>query len=199
MNDLLTGLGISAEIQALFCISADLRFSYGDDFEHYGEGFHKVPTTANLWMAGSDTAREIVITHSAMEAIAFLSVNRRKYRYPAQLAFIAVGNRLHPDQITYIRQRFPKRRFTLAFGNDLIGRITDVKIAAGILDKPLRIYHVSHRTLVQNIDRMIIFDDEKLSLSAFMKAFGFRPPVRTRKSLKALTYLDQLKNDTLPQ
>ena len=63
MNEVLKRLGISPEIQALFNLSTELIFNYGDDVEEFGEGLHRVPTTQNLWVAGAELANHIVITY----------------------------------------------------------------------------------------------------------------------------------------
>ena len=92
---------VPAEVQALFNIH-ELLFTYGDNFEHFDTGFHRVPTTQNIWLAGKDLSREVVITSTAMEAIAYLSVNL--YRYPDlnALSFIAVAatlSRIRPAEL----------------------------------------------------------------------------------------------------
>jgi hypothetical protein len=195
MNALLTRLGVSPEIQAFFNASDELTFNYGDTREHYGDGFHKVPTTQNLWVAGNETASNVIITYSAMEAIAFITINRQRYPKMEQLAFIAVGNRLQPEQVDWIRQNFPGRRFTLVHGKDLLGHITDIKLAAGLKNIAIRIFHANHKVIIYRKDQLHIFNNERLSLHAFQQAFGLRSGIRTRKPAHSLTFLDQLKYD----
>ncbi len=195
MNEYLIRLGVPLEIQAFFNIKADLSFNYGDSFEHFGENFHKLPTTLNLWIAGNESALEVIITYSAMEAIAFLTLNQVRYPKFQQLAFIAIGNRLHPEQTDWIRQRFPRRKFTLVFGNGLLSNITDIKLTAALKNLSFRIYHASHKVMIYRLDELKIFEDEQLSLNAFKVAFGIRGNFRTRKPTQSLTFLDQLKHD----
>jgi len=196
MNPLLTRLGVPADIQAFFNTAAELSFHYGDTSEHYSEDFHKVPTTANLWMAGEATASEVIVSYCAMEAIAFITINRQHYPELEKLAFVAIGNKLQGEQVKWIREKFPKRKFTLVFGNDLLGQITDIKLAAGLKHIPLRIQHSSGKVLINCLDKLRIFDEDKITLHAFQLAFGLRGKIRTRKPIQTLTYLDQLKNDT---
>ena len=106
MNELLTRLGVPMDIQAFFNISEELSFQYGDTNEHYGEGFHKIPTTVNLWMAGEETALEVIVTYCVMEAIAFITINRQRYPKLEELAFVAIGNKLQEEQANWIRQKF---------------------------------------------------------------------------------------------
>ena len=94
MNQLLTRLGIPLEIQAFFNAEAELSFSYGDQFERYGSGYHIVPSTQNLWVAGLANATHLIVTYSVMEAMAFITLNRHRFPRLEQLAFVAIGNRL---------------------------------------------------------------------------------------------------------
>lgn len=196
MNALLTRLGIPPEVQAFFKVSAELRFSYGDQQERYCDGLHIVPATQNLWLAGRHSATHVIITHSAMEAMAFITLNRHRYPRLEQLAFVAIGNRWCPEQGHWIRQNFKKRKFTLVFGKDLIGHITDIKLTAGIKNLTVRISYSENGILIWRGKQLHIFDQEQLSLHAFQEAFGIRPRFRTGKPVKSLTFLEQLKYDS---
>ncbi|GAC1310466.1 MAG: hypothetical protein NVSMB24_27790 [Mucilaginibacter sp.] len=195
MNTLLTGLGISPEIQAFFNAAADLSFSYGDQQEYYGEGFHTVPSTRNLWVAGTHNATHVVIAYSVIEAMAFITLNRHRYPRLEQLAFVAIGNRLHVEQANWIRENFPGRKFTLVFGKDLIGHITDIKLAAGIKNIPIRVFFLDNEVLIYRNKVLRVFNQDQISLHAFQEAFGIRPRFRTAKPVQSLTFLDQLKYD----
>jgi hypothetical protein len=196
MNHLLTRLGVSSEIQAFFKTSAaGLSFSYGDQQELYGEDFHTVPSTRNLWVAGTQNATHVVIAYSVMEAMAFITLNRHRYPRLVQLAFVAIGNRLHNEQAVWVRKNFPGRKFTLVFGKDLIGRVTDIKLTAGIKNIAIRVYHTGSEILIYRGDLSILFDQDHISLHGFQEAFGIRPRFRTAKPVQSLTYLDQLKHD----
>lgn len=195
MNRLLTRLGVSPEIQAFFNVTADLSFSYGDQWEHYGDGFHKVPTTQNLWIAGGDYASQVIITYSAMEAVAFITLNRYRCARLDQLAFVAIGNRLHAEQADWIGKSFPGRKFTLVFGKDLLGHITDIKLTAGIKKIPISIFHAGHQVMIYRGEQLQVFNSEQLSLHAFQEAFSIRPRFRTAKPAQSSTFLDQLTYD----
>jgi hypothetical protein len=73
INACLTSLGVPAALQDWFKVTGDPIFDYDGAIEPFDDGFHKVPTTANLWLAGHRQATGVVITHSAMEAIAYLT------------------------------------------------------------------------------------------------------------------------------
>ncbi|MEO6631335.1 MAG: hypothetical protein ABIN13_06415 [Mucilaginibacter sp.] len=192
--NILTKLGISPEIQAFFNPPADLTFNYGDQQEHYGEGFHKVPSTQNLWVAGTPQATHVIITYSVMEAMAFITLNRHRYPRLEQLAFIAIGNRLYARQAEWISQHFQGRKFTLVFGKDLIGHITDIRLTAGIKNVGIRIFYAGNEVMIYRGNLLHVFNMEQLSLHAFQEAFSVRPRFRTGKPVHSLTFLDHLKN-----
>ncbi|GAA3989419.1 hypothetical protein [Mucilaginibacter dorajii] len=197
MNALLTRLGVSVEIQAFFCATGDLLFDYGGQQEHYGSGFHKIPTTPNLWVAGNETANEVIVSYSAMEAMAFIAINRARYANLQQLSFVAIGNQLQQGQVDWLRKTFPKRRFTLLFGKDELGHLTDIKVAAGIRNTPIHIYHTgqSHQLIIDHKGKLVIFKYGEISLNRYKQAFHIRDRIRTRKPILSLTFLDQLKYD----
>lgn len=196
MNTLLTRLGVPPELQLFFHATDELSFDYGDSYEHYGDGFHNVPTTSNLWIGGSNNASRVIITYSAMEAIAFLTINRHRYPRLEQLAMIAIGNRLHNEQSSWIRKNFKGRQFILVFGKDLLGQLTAIKITAGIKNIAIRIFHSGKEILICRGNQEHVFNQEQISLHAFQQTFGIRPRFRTGKPVRSLTFLDQLKHDT---
>jgi hypothetical protein len=194
MNDDLTRLGVPEVLQAWFNCRQELVFDYGVAEEFFTTGFHKVPTTANLWLGGNRSASEVVITHSAMEAIAFLTLHADHYPRRGTLSFIAMGNLPGMAQLQWIRQNFKKRKFTLVFGNDLLGALTDIKVAAGLKGHGTRLLWSGDDIRIQIKTQVRILSVPQVSLYAFEKAFGLRMGIRTEKPPAALTFLDQLKD-----
>jgi hypothetical protein len=192
MNHHLTGLGVPAVVQAFFD-TGDLCFRYGDDYELFGAGFHRVPTTPNLWIAGKELSREVVITSSAMEAIAYLSVNL--YRYPDldNLSFIATGNLPNYAQLNWVRSNYPNQKFTLVFGRYLLGRLADIMVAAGLKHHRVKMTHMGQEIQISYRNILYTFGQDRLSLSAFEKAARLRTDFRTHKPKGFNTYLEQLK------
>src|SRR5476651_1247905 len=164
MNSVLTSLGVPKEVQAYFNIH-ELLFTYGEHFEHFDTGFHRVPTTKNIWLAGKDLSREVIITSTAMEAIAYLSVNL--YRYPDldALSFIAIGNLPHPGQLNWIKSNYPKRKFTLVFGKDLLGKLADIRVAAGLVNKAIRFLRTDTQIQIKHDNKVYSFGQDSLSLN----------------------------------
>jgi hypothetical protein len=194
MNTLLAELGVSEELQAFFNIS-ELIFEYGCDREYYGKNGHFIPTTPHLWVAGNDSASELVITPSVMESIAYLSLNASRYPVLSSLRIIATGNLPHTGQLDWIRANCQKRKITLVFGGDLLGRLADITVACGIRNKPVRLRWSGDQVNVKANGVTFDADPETLTLNVFEKITAIRTAVRTRKAIRFNTFLEQLKND----
>jgi hypothetical protein len=195
MNAYLTKLGVPPRIQQFFALEEPI-FDFGNESEYFSETIHRVAVTNNLWMAGDLFARQVIITFSAMEAIALLTLNQAKFSNYKELLFIATGARVRDGQLKWIKKNLQGREFTLAFGNELIGRITDIKVAAAIRDKSVKLSFQEGNVIAWLKEKKIVFEEDKLSLHAFETAFGIRTMIRTCKPLNQLTFLDELKYDT---
>lgn len=195
MNAYLNQLGVPPKIQAFFA-AEELLFEYGNDSEYADPSCHRVPTTNRLWTAGSPLAREVIITYSVLEAIAFLTINQWAFQQLDGLYFMATGNRIGAGQMRWIRDNLKKRAITLVFGNDLIGRLTDVKVALAIRGKDVKL-ETRHGVIVARLrQKTAQFEEDRFGISAFEKEYGIRTRVRTCKPVNQLTFFDQLKHDT---
>ena len=197
MNPVLAQLGVPEAVQDFFNVG-ELLFNYGGHFEHFYPAFHRIPTTTNLWLAGKDLSREVIITATAMEAIAYLSVNLHRYPDLNALTFIAIGNLPHPAQLKWIISHYPKRKYTLVFGKDLLGRLADIRVAAGLKNKAIRLLRSDSKIQISCNNQQYVFDPDNLSLSSFEKVSGLRTGYRTAKPKDFDTYLDQLKYHAKP-
>ena len=106
----------------------------------------------------------------------------------------------HLFMVNYIRQKirqnFPGRKVTLVFGKDLIGRITDIKLAAVLKAIPIEIIYKNGEIHIYRKMCLQVFNQDQVSLHAFQETFGIRPRFRTGKPARSLTFLDQLKYDS---
>ncbi|GAA4339626.1 hypothetical protein GCM10023149_50440 [Mucilaginibacter gynuensis] len=191
MADLLTRLGVPTDIRSWFDIE-DSLFTFGDDHEHFGETFHRVPTTKNLWTAGNHQSPEVIITFSAMEAVAYLTLNCHLYSKPYNLLFIAIGNLPHSWQLEWIRLRYKNRKFTLVLGKDLLGRLCDVFIAARICNKVIKMTYTDAMVKMSYRGNSHIFDPETITLGKVERVLGIRTRIRTKKPASANSFLEQL-------
>ena len=195
MNDYLTRLGVPPKIQQFFAVGEPI-FDFGHETEYFSDTIHRLPATSNLWMAGNQFARQVIITFSAMEAIAFLTLNQFTYQNFNDLLFIATGTRISKGQLNWIRLNLKGREFTMAFGNDLIGRITDIKVATAIRNKAVRLIFQEGNVIAWLKEKKSVFEEDTLSLHAFEATFGIRTMIRTCKPLHQLTFLDELKYES---
>ncbi|QJD95933.1 hypothetical protein HH214_08625 [Mucilaginibacter robiniae] len=195
MNPLLAKLGISPEAEAFFHAES-LCFDYGGVSEVYEEGYHYVPTTDGLWLAGNRYAQEVVITNSAMQAIAWYAIHRSRYADPAALTLVSLGNLPTPAQLSWLRSSFRRRKFTLVFDHSMLGNLTDIKAACLLKGKTISLCWQKEKTAVSYEGRTVYFDENCCSLHHFEKAFDLRLGIRTSKPALHTTYLTQLQDDS---
>lgn len=194
MNPVLERLGISPQAEAFFHAES-LCFDYGGISEVYDEGYHYVPTTDGLWLAGNRYAREVVITNSAMEAIAWYAIHRSRYADPAALALVSLGNLPTPAQLSWLRSSFRRRKFTLVFDHSLLGKLTDIKAGCLLKGKTISLCWQKEKAVISYQGRTAYFDESCCSLHHFEKAFGLRLGIRTSKPALHATHLIQLHYD----
>jgi hypothetical protein len=193
MHPFLTRLGIAPAVQDLFepyyksDETGNLVFSYGEEAEHFGFAFHRVPASG-CWLAGNTNLSmisHIFICESAMEAISYFSLNEHAYRWPEQCLFIAG----HPVL------KLQQKSISLIFNHDILGSIRELKVAAAIRGLPLsavlsgELVHIRFRH--DNYD----IPQQQFSLSALEKLSGYRFGVRVCKSKSEDCWLEQLKSD----
>jgi hypothetical protein len=201
MHPYLVRLGIPLTVQDFFesywrtDANGALLFDYGDQQEHYGLGFHRLPISESCWVAGKVDLgiNHVFICACAMEAISFLALN--SYRLPGfdRLLFMATGGSLTAEKLNLICC-VANTKISVIHEHSLLGHLTALKTGAGIRRQPVKAY-----TLPDNRVRIIFrnqsydFDEEPFSLSGFEKASGFRFHIRCERPQNHLTYLDQLK------
>jgi len=184
MHPYLDRLGIRSEVQEFFAPFYDtdeagnLCFSYGEGFEHYGLGFHKVPLSSGCWLAGNlcfPQVDTIVICSSAMEAIAWLDYSWHRIADRFSLLFFSAGASLSGEQAAWLREHFSNKNIVMALGNDLLGRLSAVKLAAGIRGLKLQIcYLAEEKVQILFRGQDYLFSPENLSVNALEKLSGFR-------------------------
>jgi hypothetical protein len=208
MHPYLSRLGIPAVIQQR-CLAymktnedGNLSMSFGDGLEIFGPGRHLVPASQGLWVAGDPghpNVRQLIIGHSAMELIAFLT--RYRYLLPDlnRLSLVATGSGLHSSQLSRIRGNCEGKSCAFIFGNDLFGRIADIKAAAALRNLPLAVSIIDHENVeVIFRNQQFPFGQERLTLNALEKEAGFRFGFRTYKPKTAATFLAQIAKRTNP-
>lgn len=187
MNVYLTRLGIRPEIQEWLApyyytnSSGHLCFTYGVATETYGLGFHHAPLKG-CWMAGSHNAiiRRVILCSSAMEGAAWLNFHTVNLDHIQ----IVATNTFH-----YL----PKGNYTLAFGNDLLGHVYDLKAAAALTGQPVAISASKETVHLTFRFRNYQLPLENFSLNAFERLSGYRfNAIKTSKPSRHSSWLNQL-------
>ena len=202
MRSLLERLDIHPEVQSFFkpylkTACGTLIFGYGNAYEHAGATFHKVPVTEEFWMAGEPAlATTLFICGAAMDAIAWLNLNHRRYSDPENLCFMSIGSVPHKSHAEIIQPYTPNKKLHFIFSKDDLGAVCDLRLASMIRNKPLKITHHNH--LFKVIFEHKYYEFEKLSLHALERVGGYNFRIRTHKPQKASTYYEQTRNSYLP-
>jgi len=194
MHPFLTKLGVAPAVQDFFepyfitDIEGNLVFSYGDEAEHFGFAFHRVPPKG-FWLAGSSNSamiRFVFICESAMEAISYFSLNYHSFRQIEQCLFIAGDPAF----------KLPGKSCSLIFGKDILGKGRDLITAAKIRNMPLSLLLTDNRVQIRFRQKNYDILQQSFSLSAFEKLSGYRFNLRICKPKKYDCWLDQLKTPT---
>lgn len=207
MHPYLTRLGVSAEVQDFFGPfytsddAGNLCFWYGKVMEHFSFGFHRVPVSLDLWLAGNldfSQVSQVIISGSALDAVSWLKKKAALLSHTENLLLISTGAGLKIEHISWIRENLYGKAFCLIYGNDLLGRLACLKLAAGLRCFPLEIYSDgSERISVRFRSRIFSFSQKTFSMHAFEKATKFRFGIRCDQPKSHLTFFDELKADAL--
>lgn len=208
-NHYLTRLGISAEVQVLFYgtyktdeESGDIYFEYSEGAtERYSSGFHRLPSVPAFWKAGIQEKKiitEVIIGSSALDIIVFFSKKLSTFSLSSNLLFLASGARLYDSHFDLIR-RLGKKRITLVFDDTFLGRISDIKITAAILNQPVHFEIVGEQVIIKFKERKITFNEIDVSLNTFQRAFKIRTSSLKTYKPKRLSFLQDQIDSVLPR
>lgn len=193
MSALLQKLGVPRNVRLFFepymkvLPDGSLTFLFENAAEHFSTDLHLVPVALDPWIAGSGPL--LFYSHSAMEAIAFLTLNVQRFPDLSLLRFVAIGH--HLPQLP----RFPYAKCALLFGSDTMGRIWDIWAAVQLCGKEVSISYSKERYRFNLINRSITLLEDRLSLQSFERAAGLRSRIRTYKTAKPYqTFLELLTN-----
>lgn len=207
MHPYLTRLGISPGVQAFFQPFyntgdfGNLTFSYGDSIEHFGFAFHKIPVAGKLWIAGNLNfymVRKVFICGSAMEAIAYMNYYPALSSRPDNILFVSTGIKPMTGHIDWINMHLVNKTIALIYGNDILGKICDLKIAAAIRKMPVIINYSDAVVTINFRNKIYEFNEQHFSLNTFEKACGYRFNIRTPKTIESTCFLDRLKAAAFP-
>jgi hypothetical protein len=202
MHAYFTRLGIRPEVQRFFRPfhgvdeTANLLFVYGEEAEHFGFAFHKVPVTDGFWLAGNlhfSQVRLVILSASALDAVSWLNKKGATFPQTENLLFVSLGAGVSDVQLLWMRKHLAGKQFRLLFGRDLLGRMADLKMAAAIKGWPVSVYlGAGEQVVVCFRQHHFFFRQENFSLAAFEKAAGIRFGVATDKPKVHNSFFDEL-------
>lgn len=203
MHPYFTRLGIRPEAQHFFRpfyqvdVIGNLLFPYGEETEHFGFAFHRIPVTDMFWLAGNlqfSQVRLVILSASALDAVSWLNKKGDAFPQTENLLFVALGAGISDAQMLWIRAHLGRKQFRLLFGRDMLGRMADLKLAAAIKGRALSVYSgEGEHVTVSFRSRIFSFSQEQFSMAAFEKAAGVRFGVAADKPKLYNTYFDELK------
>jgi hypothetical protein len=170
----------------------EVIINYHDSIEHATADFHRIPITENHWTTGhTTTAGQLIISSSAMDAIAWLNQNHTRYRNLNDLSFISLGAYPTTTHAETIQPYARRKKCHFLFSNDPTGALCDLKLASCIRGLPLKIAYENHQYHILFQHKQYILNH--LSLSALEKASRHNFHIRTHKPQKHGTYYQQLR------
>lgn len=203
MHPYLVRLGVRAEVQEFLAPyyrsdeDGNLCFDYGNAFEHYGLGFHRVPVASGFWLAGNlrfAQVSKVIVCSSAMEAIAWLNGNWHRVGDTFSLLFFSAGATLSGELTAWLRLHFSEKAVVMVLGNDVLGRLSTVKLAAALRGQSLHIVYLAEEKIqILFRGQAFLFSREILSLNALEKSAGFRFRVLISTPKNYGSFFEQLK------
>jgi hypothetical protein len=205
MHPYLIKLGVPFPVQEFFEPAwrrdgqGNILFDYPDATENYGLAWHRVPVSAGFWLTGQNEIQQVAqvfISTSAMEAIAYLSLNFHAFPARENLLFIAYGSSLCKAQVSWLAQNISAKPVTLIVENNWLSQVAALKMAAGIRKLPVAVFIEAHEMLrVRFRLRDHWFTCLKFTLNRFEKAAGFRFGISTAASKTYASFLEQLRSN----
>ena len=134
-----------------------------------------------------------------MEAIAWLHIHFPAFAKIDNLLFISAGNKPGPEHFRWLTGKTKSRHISLLFGDDLLGKVCDLKTAAALHSQPAAVSVVDGQVTVNFQNTNYTFCYYTFSLNAFEKASNYYFKLRTLKPKGYNTWLDLLKSRAFNQ
>jgi hypothetical protein len=201
MSFLLAKIGIPLDLQhhlagSLSEDNGSLHFNYGDTNEVFSERCHQIPSTSCIWVAGSPwdgITKTVIVSHSAIECIASLTLNRHRLGRLEDVSLVATGLKPSFSHAKIINSFFPNSKIVMVFGKDLFGSLADITIATGILRIPVIFAMEQSGAIVINYrTQQYSMPYHKVSLSNFERTVKRRLDTRTFKAKTTDSFIELL-------
>ena len=212
MLPVLGALGIKSQVQYFFepwlevSSETELQFSYTDQATNRKQGEvintrgSLIPSTTGIWCAGAhhpSTVRHNFLFYSAIEALSFCSMNTDWLARPGNCTFSALGLCPTASQIEVLRSKFPNARLHTVFGNDVLGRITDCKVALWAKIRDARFQLHQDMIIARYNNETLRMPEPMFSLNLFEQKSGLRAGIRTHKPKAGISDFLQLLREAI--
>jgi len=139
-------------------------------------------------------AQQLYLFPNLTDLIGFYQLHKKGD--DAGIVFTAIGQRSNPkwlkSYLAELSQSNKNLQVRLAFSNDLLGRFSDIRLACWLKNREVQFHAWQGQIQLRADHYQAVLPVEKLSLSAFCKASGFRTACRTLKSKIAKCYWEEL-------
>lgn len=143
-----------------------------------------LPSAHGIWVTSEGLElqiRHLFLSCSAVEIICFCQLYPEWLSQPYSVAFASLGARAEYSQLQKLLTWFPNAKTHLLFENNVIGQLTDCKIALWAIKKDAKIYLHNQSAVFLINSRKITLETEAVSLAQFEKVFGKRFRLKTHK------------------
>lgn len=180
------------------------QFPYGGNendraIEYWSSSTHNVPLSSGIWVVHNGIhaqVRHLFIGHSAADILCFSQLRQEWLKPTGNVAFVATGLQPSVSQIAFLRDSFVNAKLHTLFDADLIGRVTDCKIALWYVGKAASFKVVNDQVEIYYRNSKFRLPSQSFSLNQFEKITGFRSGVRTHKPKDNFTSFRELFMDS---
>ncbi|MEJ2880375.1 hypothetical protein [Pedobacter sp. GR22-6] len=124
----------------------------------------------------------LILAPSETAAMEFLALQRHSFSDPERLWFFYYGSQPNEAQFNPMMKCHDKKKIILLHEDDLLGRVSAIKIACWLKKRAVKITYQSGETIrLEYRDKRYDFPEHQLSLNRFEKCSGFRSQIRTYK------------------
>ncbi len=148
----------------------------------YLDGRRWIPSQTYFEFNASDLVslqKKVYIFQSATDALSFFQI---RSMVNMEAVFFVLGKNPRPEILNYVKENFAHAKFILCFPDNLMGRVSEIKIAGFLTNVQLILKLEGNRLLCRYGDKEASISLDSISLSKVSKLIGFYPKkIRTLK------------------
>jgi len=150
----------------------------------------------SVWIAKfAEKPTSLYFAESAIDAMSYFELNKNKFNNFDSSVFISTGGYATDNQIKNSLKEFKGASVKSLFDNDLDGRLYDIRTAAIIANKDIKIVKVKdeNKVIISVNDKSFELKNEEVSMERFKKETGIRAALTVIKSTPFNDFNDALK------